>query len=157
MTCERISKATSYRGSSAFSLARNRGIRTRKVWRYSEEKKALIASTNSAAIVEVEEGSEMGGMPWLYRNDRSRISAWISSISNFELTAKINSLSASSTRRTTLSGKVTKPLSIIFFDAAEGLPNGSVTLPSCFFRESRYAFTCSGRIPSWWPERIKWS
>ena len=137
MMVGRISKATSWKGSSAFSLMRKRGIRTRKVWRYSEEKKALMASTNSAAIVEVEEGSEIGGIPWLYRNDRSKISAWISSISNFELTAKMNSLSASSTRRTTPSSKVTEPLSIIFFDAADGLPNGVVTLPSCFLRESR--------------------
>ena len=144
-----MSKATLWKGSSAFSLMRKRGIRTRNVWRYSEEKKALIASTNSAAIVEVEEGSEIGGMPWLYRNDRSKISAWISSISNFELTAKMNSLSASSTRRTTPSCKVTEPLSIIFFDSADGLPKGVVTLPSCFLRACKYACTWSARKPSW--------
>ena len=81
------------------------------------------------------------------------MSAWTWSMSNFLLRAWMNSLSASSTRRTTPSGSVTEPESTFFFDASEGFPNGSATFLSCSTRGLSMSASCSSVVPSKWPER----
>ena len=61
--------------------------------------------------------------------------------------------SASSTRRTNPSARVTEPESTFFFDASDGSPNEFEIFFSCSTRGLTISASCSMVVPSRWPEK----